>query len=179
MQRIPNQWRRSMNKIWSTEDVTIGNLGTHLTEAGLVAIATDEDRLWYRTEHGIAYSVAILDEKKFVRLSTYLPLNHDRPKEDKLTFAHDLNSNIFMPTFCLDDEDDLIISYVLPYQFGFIAAQLSSMVLRFASLLEFLVREQNDDAIIAFSVRERDTTADNVNGATEPAISTTEPLVLH
>jgi hypothetical protein len=167
-----------MNKIWNTEEVTIDNLATHLTEAGLLAIATDEDKLWYRTEHGIAYSVSILDEKKFVRLSTYLPLDSDRPKEEKLAFAHHLNANIFMPTFCLDDEDDLIVSYVVPYQFGLIAAQLSAMVIRFASLLEFLVREQNDDEIIAFRVSGRDTVADEADDVTEPTIGT-EPMVLH
>ena len=167
-----------MNKVWNTEEVTIENLAAHLAEAGLLAIATDEDKLWFRTENGIAYSVTILDEKKFVRLSTYLPLDRDRPKEEKLTFAHHLNANIFMPVFCLDDEDDLIVSYVLPYQFGMIAAQFSAMVIRFASLLEFLVREQNDDRIIAFTVRGRDTVADNVAGTNEP-IGSSEPMMLH
>ena len=159
-----------MNKIWNTEEVTIESLAAHLKEAGLVAIATDEDKLWYRTENGIAYSVAVLDDKKFVRLSTYLPLRRDRPKQEKLTFAHHSNSNIFMPTFCLDDEDDLNVSYVLPYQFGMIAAQFSAMVIRFASLLEFLVREQNDDGIIAFGIHGRDTVAGDVKGLSEPTV---------
>ena len=167
-----------MNKIWNAEEVTIENLATHLTEAGLLAIATDEDKLWFRTENGIAYSVSILDEKKFVRLSTYLPLDRDRPKEEKLTFAHHLNANIFMPTFCLDDEGDINVSYVIGYQFGMIAAQFSAMVIRFASLLEFLVRDQNDDGIIAFSVCKRDTVADNVAGVNEP-VGSGEPMVLH
>ena len=167
-----------MNKIWNAEEVTIENLGTHLTEAGLLAIATDEDKLWFRTENGIAYSVTILDDKKFVRLSTYLPLDRDRPKEEKLPFAHHLNANIFMPVFCLDDEDDLNVSYVIGYQFGLIAAQFSAMVIRFASLLEFLVREQNDDGIIVFGVRGRTTVADNIEAVTGPTVGI-EPMVLH
>jgi hypothetical protein len=167
-----------MKTIWNADDVTIVNFAIHLTEAGLVAIATDADKLWFRTENGIAYSVTILDDKKFVRLSTFLPLDRDRPKEDKLTFTHHLNANIFMPVFCLDDEDDLNVSYALPYQFGMIAAQFSAMVIRFASLLEFLVREQNDDGIIAFSVGGRDTVASDVEGVTEPTVGT-EPMMLH
>ncbi|RYF75344.1 MAG: hypothetical protein EOO39_07070 [Cytophagaceae bacterium] len=167
-----------MNKIWNTEEVTIENLVTHLAEAGLLTIATDEDKLWFRTENGIAYSITIIDDKKFVRLSTYLPLDRDRPKEDKLTFAHYLNAHVFMPTFCLDNEDDLNVSYLLPYQFGMIAAQFSAMVIRFASLLEFLVREQNNDGLIAFSVHGRTTVADNIEDVTEPTVGT-EPMVLH
>lgn len=167
-----------MNKIWNTEEVTIENLATHLAETGLLAIATDEGKLWFRTENGIAYSVTVLDDKKFVRLSTYLPLDRNRSKDEKLAFAHHLNANIFMPVFCLDDEDDLNISYVVPYQFGMIAAQFSAVVIRFASLLEFLVREQNDDGIIAFSVHGRTTVADNIEDVTEPTVGT-EPMVLH
>ena len=167
-----------MKTIWNADDVTIENFATHLTEAGLVAIATDEDKLWFRTENGIAYSVTILDDKKFVRLSTYLPLDRDRPKEEKLAFAHHLNSNVFMPVFCLDDDGDLNVSYATGYQCGMIAAQFCATVVRFASLLEFLVREQNDDGIIAFGVRGRTTVADNVAGVNEP-IGSSEPMVLH
>lgn len=167
-----------MNKIWNTEEVTIENLATHLAEAGLLTIATDEDKLWYRTENGIAYSITVLHDKKFIRLSTYLPLDRDRPKDEKLAFAHHLNANIFMPVFCLDDEDDLNVSYVIGYQFGMIAAQFSAMVIRFGSLLEFLVREQNEDGIIDFSVCERKTVGDNVAGVNEP-IDSNEPMVLH
>lgn len=167
-----------MNKIWNAEEVSIENLATHLTEAGLAAIAVDEDKLWFRTENGIAYSVTVLDERKFVRLSTYLPLERDRSKEEKLAFAHHLNVNVFMPVFCLDHEDDLNVSYVMGYQFGMIAAQFSAMVVRFASLLEFLVREQNDDGIIAFSVRGRTTVGDNVEEVIEPTVGTL-PMLLH
>lgn len=156
-----------MIKIWNTEEVTIGNLANHLAEAGLATIATDEDKLWFRTENGIAYSVIILADKRFVRLSTYLPLDRDRSNDEKLVFAHHLNANIFMPVFCLDDEDDLNVSYVLPYQFGLIAAQFCAMVIRFASLLEFLVREQNEDGIIDFNSRGRDTDADQAEEASD------------
>jgi hypothetical protein len=167
-----------MNKIWHAEEVTIENLATHLMDAGLLSIATDGDKLWYRTENGIAYSVTVLDDKKFVRLSTYLPLDRDRPKDEKLAFAHNLNAHIFMPVFCLDDEDDLNVSYVVGYQFGMIAAQFSAMVIRFASLLEFLVREQNEDRIIDFIIRGRDTVADEAQDVTDPTVGT-EPMVLH
>lgn len=167
-----------MTKIWNTEEVTMENLAVHLTEAEMVTIATDENKLWYRTENGIAFSVTILDDKKFVRLSTYLPLDRDRPKEEKLAFAHHLNANIFLPVFCLDDEEDLNVSYLLPYQFGMIAAQFSAIVTRFASLLEFLVREQNDGGIIDFAVRGRDTVDDDAKGVAEPTVGT-EPTVLH
>ena len=167
-----------MRKIWNTEEVTIANLAAHLTEAGLLAIATDEDKLWFRTEDGIAYSVTVLDDKKFIRLSTSVPLDRDRPKEEKLTFAHHLNANIFMPTFCLDDEEDLNVSYVVGYQFGMSAAQFSAMVIRFASLLEFLVREQSGDGIIDFIIRGRDTVADEAQDVTDPTVGP-EPMVLH
>lgn len=167
-----------MKTIWTADEVTIENLATHLTEAGLLAIATDEDKLWFRTENGIAYSVTILDDKKFVRLSTYLPLDRDRPKEEKLAFAHHLNSNVFMPVFCLDDDGDLNVSYATGYQCGIIAAQFSATVIRFASLLEFLVREQNDHRIIAFNVRGKDTVANDAEDNVGPTVGT-EPMVLH
>lgn len=167
-----------MIKIWNTEEVTIENLANHLAEAGLATIATDEDKLWFRTENGIAYSVIILTDKKFVRLSTYLPLDRNRLQEEKLAFAHHLNANIFIPAFCLDDEGDLNVSYVLPYQFGMIAAQFSAIVTRFASLLEFLVREQNGDGIIDFNIRGQDTIANEAQDVTEPTVGP-EPMVLH
>lgn len=139
-----------MAKIWEENEVTMDNLIAHLRDSGQKPNTLHDDEAWFRTESGTGYCVSIMDDKKFVRISTYLPLDPAQSKEAKLQFEHRLNHDVFLPVFCLDDDGDLTVTYVMPFAHGLIAGQFVAILNRFADLLDYIVRKQNDDGIIDF-----------------------------
>lgn len=143
-----------MTKIFAESDVTIETLDAHIRDSGLVPYKVEPDRMSLRTEKGIGYGISLITEQKFIRFSTYLPLNRLAPTDQKQGLARRLNEEVFLPVFALDRDEDLTVAYVLPYMHGLIAGNFVSVVNRFASLLEFIVQTCNDDGLIDFSAPE-------------------------
>ena len=143
-----------MTKIFAESDVTIEILDAHLRDSGLVPYKVQPDRISLRTENGIGYGVSLITERKFIRFSTYLPLNRLALTEQKQGLARRLNEEVFLPVFALDLDEDLTVAYALPYTHGLIAGNFVSVVNRFASLLEFIVQTYNDDGLIDFGAPE-------------------------
>lgn len=136
-----------MTKIFEESEVTIETLDTHLRDSGLVPYDVQPDVIRLRTENGIGYRVFLIPERKFIRFATYLPLARQAPIDQKRELARRLNDEVFLPVFTIDSDDDLAISYVMPYGCGLIAGNFVSIVNRFASLLEFVIETYNDGLI--------------------------------
>lgn len=139
-----------MTKIFEESAVTIENLDAHLRDSGAVPYNVQPDHIRLRTEQGIAFTISIIPERKFIRFSTYLPLNRRASIDKKHELARRLNVEIFLPVFTIDQDGDLIVAYSLPYTGGLIAGTYVSIVNQFASLLEFVVVTYNDDGLIDF-----------------------------
>lgn len=143
-----------MTKIFAESDVTIETLVAHIRDSGLVPYKVQPDRISLRTETGIGYGVSLITEQRFIRFSTYLPLNRLAPTDQKQALARRLNEEVFLPVFAVDRDEDLTVAYVLPYTHGLIAGNFVSVVNRFASVLEFIVQTYNDDGLIDFGASE-------------------------
>lgn len=140
-----------MATLLSAEAVTLQNLILHLTENGFSPFPLNETQVRLHTESGIGFRITILDDRQFIYIGTYLPLNRTKTKDEKLSFSHHLNSEVFMAKFCLDDDEDLLVSYTSTYQSGLIAQQFIALVHRFASLLEWMVHSFDPNGMIDFS----------------------------
>lgn len=55
-----------------------------------------------------------------------------------------------MPTFSIDQDEDLTVMYVLPYEHGLIAGNFVAVINRFGSMLEYVVQSINEDGLIYF-----------------------------
>lgn len=138
-----------MTKIFEESAVTIETLDAHLRDSGVVPYNVQPDFIQLRTEHGIAFTISIIADRKFIRFSTYIPLNRQASIDQKDGLAKRLNVEIFLPVFTIDRDGDLIVAYSLPYTGGMFARTFMSIVNRFASLLEF-VAETYGDGLIDF-----------------------------
>lgn len=141
-----------MTKIFIESDITIENLDTHLRDSGLVSYKVQPDGISLRTENGIGYRISIITDRKFIRFSTYLPLNRQAPINQKHEVAKRLNEEVFLPVFTVDADEDLTVTYVMPYAHGMIAGNFVVIVNRFASLLDFIVQTYESDGLIDFGV---------------------------
>ncbi|WP_429359018.1 YbjN domain-containing protein [Paraburkholderia sp. GAS32] len=141
-----------MTKTFTEFDITIETLGAHLRDSGLVPYKVQPDGISLRTENGIGYRISLVTDRKFIRFSTYLPLNRQAPIDQKHALSKRLNEEVFLPVFTVDQDEDLSVAYVLPYAHGLIAGNFVAVVNRFASLLEFIVQTYNDDGLIDFGV---------------------------
>ncbi|TKC89743.1 YbjN domain-containing protein [Trinickia terrae] len=139
-----------MTKTFTETDITIETLDAHLRDSGLVPYNVQPDCIRLRSENGIGFRVSLDTDRKFVRFATYLPLNRQAPIEQKHELARRLNDEIFLPVFTIDQDDDLIVTYSMPFTGGLIAETFVSIVNRFASLLEFVVETYNRDGLIDF-----------------------------
>ncbi|WP_343676590.1 YbjN domain-containing protein [Paraburkholderia heleia] len=136
-----------MKKIFEECAVTVERLDAHLRDSGVVPYNVQPDHIRLRTEQGIAFTISIIPDRKFIRFSTYLPLNRHASIDQKHELARRLNVEIFLPVFTIDQDGDLIVAYSLPYIGGMVAGTFVSVVNRFASLLEFVVDAYNDGLI--------------------------------
>lgn len=144
---------KTMQKIWLEEDVTLAALAAHLGDSGL-EITEEGSRIMLHTEAGIGYLLRLDMDRKFVRISTLLPLDPQQPLATRKDFALALNEDFFLPSFSVDDSGDLRIRYVMSYRQGLIAGQFMAIVRRFGSLLDYLVAERNPDGMISFEAKE-------------------------
>lgn len=136
-----------MKKIFEESAVTIETLDTHLRDSGVVPYDVQPDCVRLRTEQGIAFTISIIANRKFIRFSTYLPLNRHASIDQKDALAKRLNVEIFLPVFTIDSDGDLIVAYSMSFVGGLLARNFMSIVNRFASLLEFVVETYNDGLI--------------------------------
>ncbi|HEM7892206.1 hypothetical protein [Burkholderia cepacia] len=141
-----------MTKTFSEHEITIEALDAHLRDSGVVPYSVQSDCIRLRTEQGIGYRIFLIAERKFIRISTYLPLNRQAPIEQKHELARRLNEDVFLPVFTVDQDEDLTVGYALPYTVGLIAGNFVAVVNRLASLLEFVVETYNDGGLIDFGV---------------------------
>ncbi|MGH8790535.1 MAG: YbjN domain-containing protein [Cupriavidus necator] len=139
-----------MTKIFAESDITIDALEAHIRDSGMVPHKVQPDAIWLRTENGIGFRISLIADRKFIRIGTYLPLNRQAPIDQKHELARRLNEEVFLPVFTLDQDEDLTVTYVLPYTHGLIAGNFVSVVNRFASLLEYVVQTFNEDRLIDF-----------------------------
>ncbi|KVE90623.1 hypothetical protein WJ01_01150 [Burkholderia vietnamiensis] len=139
-----------MTKIFEESAVNIEALDAHLRDSGVVPYSVQHDCVRLRTERGIGYRIALIADRKFIRISTYIPLSRQAPIDQKYELARRLNEDVFLPVFTIDPDEDLTVAYVLPYTGGLIAGSFVAVVNRFASLLEFVVEQYNADHLIDF-----------------------------
>ncbi|MBV8272947.1 MAG: YbjN domain-containing protein [Cupriavidus sp.] len=137
-------------KTFNEHEINLATLEAHIRDSGLVPYKVDPDGIWLRTERGIGFRIAIIEVRKFVQLITYLPLRRDASLEDKRELARLLNEGVFLPTFTIDQDGDLAITYAMNYTAGLVAGNLIAIVHRFGSMLEYVVEAFNADGLIQF-----------------------------
>ncbi|WP_059410590.1 YbjN domain-containing protein [Cupriavidus basilensis] len=157
-----------MTKVFAESDITVSTLEAHIRDSGLVPHKVQPDGIWLRTESGIGYRISIIEDRKFIRIGTYLPLNRQAAIDQKHELARRLNDEVFLPVFTIDQDEDLTVTYVLPYTHGLIAGNFVSVINRFGSLLEYVVQTYNDeDGLIDFgSPATVSPVADTASGST-------------
>lgn len=137
-----------MKKIWTEEQVDLESLFAHVLDSGFSSVQLQETGILGHTDDGIGFVITLDAQRKFVRFASSFPLDPMMTRDSKRELAHRLNDDVFLPSFCLDDGGDLHISYVMTYQLGLIAGQFMSILLRFVSLLGYIVEERNEDGEI-------------------------------
>lgn len=150
-----------LTKIFAESDITIDALEAHIRDSGLVPHEVHPDGIWLRSPQGLGFRISIIEERKFVQFRTFLPLNRQAPIDQKHELARRLNEGVFLPVFTIDQDEDLTVTYVLPYAHGLIAGNFVSVVSRFGSLLEYVVQSYGDGLIDFGTSASASSTADS------------------
>lgn len=139
-----------MATIIAEQDITLEVLSLLLHAADLKPVSLNDKQIRLRTDAGIGFRITILDDKTFLHFGTYLPLDRSKTLEEKLGFVYRLNADLFLPQCCLDDQGDLLVRYVLPYQCALVGSQFVTIAERFASLLNHIVHSVDTEGMIDF-----------------------------
>ena len=137
-----------MTKTFTESEVTIDTLVAHVHDSGLTPHEVQPDGIWMRSPKGLGFHSSIIEDRKFIRFATYLPLSQHATIGQKHELARRLNEKVFLPVFMLDPDADLNVMYAMPFSGGLIAEAFMSIVNRFGSLLEFVVATYGDDLIV-------------------------------
>lgn len=141
-----------MGRVLQEIEVSLHAIAEFLDDTGWDA-APEPDRVVLHTKAGIGFSVRLDSERKFILLATYLPVRKDF--EEPLELVNTLNREVFLGCFCIDDDRDLLVSYGVSYERGLILAQFSRIVMRFAGMLEHVVKNfDENDLIFAFGAKD-------------------------
>lgn len=158
--------------ILEENQINIHTIAEHIQQSGLDVVSQefDEEQPWIClvTEIGLNFRIHVEKERKFLRFSTFLPMNKSMPYESKLRFVRQCNFDLILAGFTLDKDDDLFIVYYMSFTQGLILAQFMKVVQRFSELLEHIVNEQGDDGIIKFA--DLGNTGDDENSNTSHGI---------
>jgi hypothetical protein len=145
-----------MTTIWIEDQVSITNLAQHFEDCGKTRVTVRDERITLFTQTGLALAVTIDEDRKFLRISTYLPLDKSRSHADKLEYIQRLNHDLFLTNFFLDDDGDVIIYYFASYELGLIIGQFMIVLNRFGSLVEHIVENENREGLIVFGQNDDD-----------------------
>lgn len=140
-----------LTKIFAESEINIDTLESHIRDSGLVPHEVQPDGIWIRSPKGLGFRISIIEDRRFIRFCTYLPLNRHATIDQKHELAWRLNENVFLPVFTLDQDEDLTVMYVLPVSGGLIAANFMAVINRFGSMLEYVVQTFSGDGLIDFS----------------------------
>lgn len=75
-----------MTSLIAAEEVTLQNLISHLTENGFSPVPLNDTQVRIHTESGIGFRITILDDRQFIYIGTYLPLNRTKTRDEKIAF---------------------------------------------------------------------------------------------
>lgn len=103
---------------------------------------------------------------------TLFPVATPASDEQKRDLEHRLDSQAFMTSFWIDDDNDVVVDYPVSYSHGLLAGQFVTVLRRFGSMLDFFIRAKNDDGFILFGStpprpeEDDDTDPDALRGST-------------
>jgi hypothetical protein len=166
-----------MVTVWTEEQVSLINIEGHLEDCGRRQISRHENRISLHTEKGLSVSIHIDDDRKFLSLSSYLPIDKSRSRADKLDLIQRYNCDIFLTSFFLDDDEDVQVSYSMCYERGLIVGQFMIVLNRFCSLIEYIADTQNQEGLIQFDQDSEDEEGDVIE-VVEPSATADGQLAL-
>lgn len=159
-----------MTTLIAEENVSRDALLSHLKTAGLDPTPVYDDQIHIHTQSGFGFRITVLTDKPFLHFGTYFLLDGEKSREEKAALVVRMNGRIFLPTFSLDEEDDLTMGYVMPYRNGLIDQQFVALVRRFQSLMEYVAHRFDTDGLIDV------TRQTNGNDGTQPVAG---PSTIH
>ena len=125
-----------MTTIFQENEVSLSLLAEHLENSGW-NVELERDGLKLVTTAGLCFYIGLDDERKFLNLTSFFRIR--KSFEDSYDLVNKLNSHVFLPSFLLDDDGDLMINYVMTYERGLILAQFMRIVRRFAGVLSHVL----------------------------------------
>lgn len=141
-----------MSKILQETEVSLSSLAEHSEDAGW-DVELQKNRLLLRTRRGIGFFISIDNDRKFISFHSLFRVKKEFI--NGLDLVNRLNSNVFLPSFSLDEDNDLIVSYQMIYERGLIMAQFSRIVRRFGGVLEHVLDNfDQDDEVFYFDSKE-------------------------
>jgi len=137
-----------MTTIWNEDQVTLPNLAKHFEDCGFTDVSLKDDGIHLHTASGLYHRVSINVNKKFLHLGTYLPTDRFRERAEKLELINRFNRQLFLTSFALDDDNDVLIDYPISFETGLIIGQFMILLKRFGSMIDFVVENENAEGSI-------------------------------
>jgi hypothetical protein len=142
-------WSDSMLRILDEQDLTLITLSEHLKGAGFNEFALKPHSIAMHTEAGIAYHLVFDNDRKFISFRSYIPLNENFT--DKLEYVNDLNSEIFLCSFFIDRDEDLVGCYDFSYEGGLSLDHLAGVLYKLSLTLDYVVLQDEANQIFDFN----------------------------
>jgi len=132
-----------MCTILQEAEVTTSRLAEHMEDSGW-DVDLEKDKLLLHTMKGLGFWIGIDTARQFIWISTYLPIRKDFT--GALAWVNTLNEDVFLVSFSIDRNNNLIVGYQMSYERGLILGQFARIIRRFALMLEHVVNDlgQND-----------------------------------
>lgn len=146
-----------MSRILQEAEVTLSTLADCIEDAGW-DVELQARRLLLHTTRGLGFFISIESDRKFISFHTFFRVKSEFT--NGLDLVNSLNSDVFLPSFSLDDDNDLIVRYQMIYERGLVLAQFSRILRRFGGVLEHVVDDFNqNNQVFSFEPKETESVA--------------------
>lgn len=162
-----------MPRLWTEEEVSLTALAEHFENCGITSVDLKDDRVKLHTDEGLYHCIFIDEGRKFLRFSSYLPIDKTLSRVEKLELVQHFNASYFLTGFALDKDEDLGIGYSVSYEKGLNIGQFMILLHRFRSLLAYIV--ETDEHRNSVSPGNQDASSDAGDGVDSAANGDASP----
>ena len=130
-----------MRDLIEENDVNLVTLSLHLENAGVLHRLQDDGYIYVAEDGWFPFWIQVKKKPDFIRLATFINFRNSSTHLQRLEIANNFNSETYMGTSFIDNDNVLKISHMVSYQNGIFAETLVSILRQYSGGILIAINE--------------------------------------
>ena len=144
----------AMRDLIEEKDVNVVTLSLHLENAGVLHRLQEDGYIYVAEDGWFPFWIEVKEKPDFIRLATFINFRNSSTHLQRLEIANNFNSETYMGTSFIDNDDVLKISHMVSYQNGIFAETLISVLRQYSGGILIAINEFDPEHEILMQLSE-------------------------